>query len=92
MPDYSLRHIQLFQELFLVFRKAFPSNIQRLIHPRDTTESNDRARDSLVEPRERNMAHLPFLSLCHLLDTTDDLLVNLVLGRLEKGRHLLLAC
>jgi hypothetical protein len=75
VADDAHRHIQLFEILLFLFRQLFATRIERFIHTCDTREANNWTRDTLVDPRERNVAHLPVVLLRKLLDTLNDLLV-----------------
>lgn len=84
MPLHIPRQIWLLQPFLLLLTQRLSPCLQRLIHARHTTEPNDRARNPLINPRKRHMAHLPPMLLRQLLHTADDLLVALgVPGREE---------
>ena len=63
MSRNSLRLIQFLQILLFFIRQRLSPNINRLINPLNTTEPNNRTADPLIDPRQRNLAHLPALLL-----------------------------
>ena len=73
MPNNLLRLIRLLQILLLLFRQCLPSRLKRLIHPLYTAKANDRARNTLVDPGQRNMAHLPPPFIGDFLHAANDL-------------------
>lgn len=77
MADDRLRSVR-FLEVFLLFlSQCFPTSLQRLVHSLDARESNNRGADSLVDPCQGDMAHLPSLLFRQLLHSLYDLLVSL---------------
>ena len=73
--------VQLFKILLLFLSQLLTSCCKRFIHPLCTGETNNGTRNTLVDPCERNMAHLPIVLLRDLFDTADDLLVTLIVTR-----------
>lgn len=71
----SHRLIQFLEILLLFLAQFLASRCQRFVHPFYTREANDWACNALVDPRQRNMAHLPVVLFGKLLDTSNDLLV-----------------
>lgn len=90
MPLNLHWHIQLLEILLLVFGQFLAPRLQCFIHPCDTRKPNNRTRDALVNPCQRYMAHLPAMLLGQLLDTPDDLLINVAVPR-EASTIFLLA-
>ena len=76
-----LRLVGLLQIIFLIFAQLLPTSVQRLVHPLYRTKSNDRRANPLIDPRKRNMAHLPPLLLRQLLHALHDLAIRLALLR-----------
>lgn len=76
MPRDGLWNIQLLQILLLFLRQRLSSHIKRLINPVNTAESNNRTADPLINPRQRNLTHLPALLLSQLLNTRDGLVIG----------------
>lgn len=76
--SYDTHRLIQFLEILLLFLAQFlASRGQRFVHPFYTREANDRACNALVDPRQRNMAHLPVVLFSKLLDTSDDLLIEI---------------
>jgi hypothetical protein len=84
-----LRLIQLLQILLLLSRQRLSPRSNSLIHPLDAAEANDWTTDTLVDPSQRHMAHLPALLFRELLDSLDD--CKIWLHHACVGGHLLLA-
>ena len=76
--------IEFFQILLFFLRQLLTSDFQRLVHPSDTAESDDRACNPLIAPRKCDMAHRPVPFLRQFLDTRDNLGIDLS-QRLVRG-------
>ena len=74
-------HVQLFQILLFLSGQLFTPRLERFVHPLNTREPNDRARNPLVDPRKCNMAHFPAVLLRKLLNALDDLVVGFCMSR-----------
>lgn len=82
------RLIWLFQILLLLGGQFLTFRVQRLIHPFNTAEANNRTGDPFIDPRQSNVAHLPAILLGQLLDAFDYELIALRLTRGEHSRRL----
>ena len=67
--------IQLLEILLLLLTQHFPPGLERFIHALHTREPDYRTRHPLVDPRKRNMAHLPVMFLGQLLNTLNNLAI-----------------
>jgi hypothetical protein len=80
------RLVQLLKVLLFLLSQLFTPSRERFIHPLRAGETNDGARDTLIDPRQRDMAHLPVMFLRDLFNTPNDLLIKLrVTGALVTG-------
>jgi hypothetical protein len=78
--------IQFFEILLFFLGQLLTPSRKRFFHPLHAGETNDRRRNALVDPCQRDMAHLPVMLLRDLLNTPDNLLVELcVAGALVTG-------
>lgn len=77
MSDDGFRLIGFFQILLFFLRQLLTSDFQRLIHPGDAAESDDRTCNPLVAPRKCDMAHRPVPFLRQFLDTRDNFGIDL---------------
>jgi len=59
MPNNWSRFIQLFKVLLFFLGKNFSSHPKRLFHLFQTRKANNRATDSLTDPRQCHLTHLP---------------------------------
>jgi hypothetical protein len=73
--------VQLLQVLLLLLGQHLTPRRKGFVHPICTGETDDWTCDALVDPCERNMAHLPIVLLCNLFNTRNDLLVTLSVTR-----------
>lgn len=78
------RHVKLLKILLLLLCQLLAPCIKRLVHTRYAREADDGARDALVDPSKRDMAHLPVVLLCKLLHALDDLLVVVLAAGLQR--------
>ena len=78
MSHNLLRLIALLQILLLFLGQRLAPHLQRFVHPLDAAEANDRTRDALVDPRKRDVAHLPATLRGNLFHASDDLQIDLV--------------
>lgn len=78
------RHIQLLEILLLLVCQLLAPCIKRLVHARDAREADDGARDALVDPGQRDVAHLPVVLLRKLLHALDNLLVVVLAAGLQR--------
>jgi hypothetical protein len=74
MSNDWYRSIQLLQILLFFLGERLAPGFERLIHPFNARESNYWARDTLVDPGQRDMAHLPVVLLGQLLHTLNGLI------------------
>lgn len=81
--------IKLLQIPLLFWSQFFPPHFQRFIDPLDTAEADDRARDSLVDPSQRDMAHLPAFLVRKLFDPLDDFSIRVCMSGREHRPELL---
>ena len=80
------RLVQLLKVLLFLLSQLLTPSRERFIHPLRAGETNDGTRDTFVDPRQRNVAHLPVMLLRDFLNTPDDLLIKLsVTGTLVTG-------
>ena len=73
--------IQLLKIFLLLLTQHLPPRLERLIHTLHTREPDNGTRYPLVDPRKRNMAHLPVMFLGQLLNTLDDLAIRFCAAR-----------
>ena len=90
MSRNSLRLIQLLQILLLFLRQGLAPDLNRLVNPLNTTESNNRTTDPLINPGQCNLTHLPALLLSQFLNASNGLVIgigqSLVCFRLAADR------
>jgi hypothetical protein len=85
MPNDLPTLIQLLQIPLLLLSQHLPPRLERLIHALHTREPNDRTSNTLVDPRKRDMAHLPAMLVRKLFHALDNLVVRLCVSGLLLG-------
>lgn len=81
MPNNPNGLVQLLEVLLLFLSQLFTSRCKRFIHPVCAGKSDDWTCNTLVDPCEGNMAHLPIVLLRDLFNASNDLLITLSVTR-----------